>query len=151
MYSSGGQYSLAIGSDGLFKGDYDIGTLPIGGGNGTGKFTYIVSPLDAIKACAQSHGALVQYITNNDAIASGGTLSLAPIPLEVCIVFIRSWAGECDDRTTLVADWNSTFVVEQVAATCSNTVVVLCGASPNILTWADNPDATAIIVTHLPG
>jgi beta-glucosidase len=145
-----GPYSLVIGSDGRFKGDYDIGTLPVGGGSGTGRFTYIVSPLDAIKTRAQSYGAMVQYVTNNDAIASRG-LPLAPMPLEVCIVFLKSWASEGDDRATLVAGWNSTIVVKQVAATCPNTVVVLHGAAPNVLPWADNPNITAILAAHLPG
>ncbi|CAE7003005.1 HTH Tnp Tc5 domain containing protein [Pyrenophora teres f. teres] len=50
-----GQYSLVIGSDGTFQGDYDIGTLSVGGGSGTGRFTSIVSPLEAIKSRAQSY------------------------------------------------------------------------------------------------
>jgi beta-glucosidase len=44
-----GQYTLAI-SSGLASGDYDIGTLAAGGGSGTGRFTYVIPPLDAIKA-----------------------------------------------------------------------------------------------------
>jgi beta-glucosidase len=146
-----GQYSLVVDSHGSFKGDYDIGTLAVGGGSGTGRFTYIVSPLEAIKTRAQSYGALVQYITNNDAIVSGSLLSLAPLPTEVCIVFLKSWASEGDDRTTLIAGWNSTLVVQQVALTCPRTIVVLHGAAPNVLPWADNPNVTAIIAAHLPG
>jgi beta-glucosidase len=145
-----GHYSLVIGSDGQFKGNYNIGTLPVGGGSGTGRFTYIVSPLDAIMTRAQSYGALVQYVTNNDVIASGG-LSLAPIPLEVCVVFLKSWASEGEDRATLVAGWNSTVVVKQVAAMCPNTIVVLHGAAPNVMPWANNPNITAILAAHLPG
>lgn len=43
-----GQYTLSL-SDGLSSGDYDIGTLPVGGGSGTGRYTYVIPPLDAIK------------------------------------------------------------------------------------------------------
>ncbi|KAJ4376087.1 hypothetical protein N0V83_001368 [Neocucurbitaria cava] len=146
-----GQYSLTLVGTGLANGDYDIGTLAVGGGSGTGRFTYVVPPLDAIKSRAQSYGALVQYITNNDVIANGGFSSLAPLPLDVCVVFLKSWATEGFDRTTLIAEWNSTVVVEATAAICPNTIVVLHGSSPNVLPWADNPNVTAILAAHMPG
>ncbi|KAL1592675.1 hypothetical protein SLS60_011091 [Paraconiothyrium brasiliense] len=145
-----GQYSLSI-SSGLASGDYDIGTLAAGGGSGTGRFTYVIPPLDAIKARGQSYGALVQYITDNSAVTAGGLSSLSPTPLDACIVFLKSWASEGDDRTTLIAEWNSTAVVEAVASTCANTIVVLHGASPNVLPWKDNVNVTAILAAHFPG
>ncbi|KAH7073707.1 glycoside hydrolase superfamily [Paraphoma chrysanthemicola] len=147
-----GQYSLAISSDTvLADGNYDIGTLAVGGGSGTGRFTYVVSPLDAIKARAQSYGGLVEYITSNQFIVGGGIALLAPVPPDVCLVFLKSWASEGADRTTLTAEWNSTLVVEKVTAVCPNTVVVLHGASPNILPWANNRNVTAILAAHMPG
>lgn len=145
-----GQYTLSI-SSGLASGDYDIGTLAVGGGSGTGRFTYVVPPLDAIKARGQSYGAIVQYMTSNFAIANGGLSSLAPAPPDVCIVFLKSWASEGADRTTLIAEWNSTVVVEKTAAVCPNTVVVFHGASPNTIPWKDNANVTAILVAHMPG
>jgi beta-glucosidase len=148
---SHGLYSLKISSDGRFLGDYDIGTLPVGGGSGTGRFASIVSPLDAVKSRAQSYGALVQYITDNNEIIGGGLLSLAPVPMDVCLVFLKTWASEADDRTTLLAGWNSTSTVESVAAMCPRTVVVLHGGAPNILPWADHPNVTAILAAHFPG
>ncbi|KAF1847769.1 glycoside hydrolase family 3 protein [Cucurbitaria berberidis CBS 394.84] len=138
-------------TQGFANDNYDIGTLAVGGGSGTGRFTYVVSPLDAIKSRAQSYGALVQYITDNKAIANKGLSSLAPTPLDVCIVFLKSWASEGDDRTTLIAEWNSTVVVETTAASCPNTIVVLHGAAPNVLPWANNPNVTAILAGHMPG
>jgi beta-glucosidase len=146
-----GQYSLVVSDNGHFEGDYNMGTLPVGGGSGTGRFTYVVSPLDAIKRRARSYGSIVQYITDNEAITSGGLSSLAPLPLDVCIVFLKSWASEGDDRTTLIAAWNSTRVVESVAMACPNTVVVLHGAAPNTLPWVNNPNVTAVLAAHLPG
>lgn len=69
-------------TDGLyFGGDPDMlnigfkyGVLPVGGGSGTGRFSYVVPPLDAIKAKAASQGnnALVQYVLNNTLITDGG-------------------------------------------------------------------------------
>ncbi|KAF2844281.1 glycoside hydrolase family 3 protein [Plenodomus tracheiphilus IPT5] len=146
-----GEYSLVLVDGGFANGDYDIGTLAVGGGSGTGRFTSVISPLSAIKLRAQTYGAHVQYITNNDAIIQGMLSSLAPLPLDVCLVFLKSWVSEGDDRTTLIADWNSTMVVERTAALCPNTVVVLHGAAPNVLPWVDNPNVTAILAAHMPG
>lgn len=71
-------------TDGLyFGGDpdltnigYQYGVLPVGGGSGTGRFTYVVPPLDAIKAQAaqQNNNALVQYVLNNTLITNAGGL-----------------------------------------------------------------------------
>ncbi|KAH8732225.1 avenacinase [Phaeosphaeriaceae sp. PMI808] len=148
---SNGQYSLTLAGTTLANGDYDIGTLPVGGGSGTGRYTYVIPPLDAIKTRARSYRGDVQYITDNFAIANGGLFSLAPLPVDVCIVFLKSWATEGFDRTTLIAEWNSTVVVEKVTAICNNTVVVLHGASPNTLPWRNNPNVTAILAAHMPG
>ena len=146
-----GQYSLATIGLNLMDGDYDIGTLAVGGGSGTGRFSCVVSPLEAIKSRGQSQGAIVQYITDNGYIVGGGLASLGPAPPEVCIVFLKSWASEGDDRTTLIAEWNSTAVVDRTIAVCNNTVVVLHGAAPNTMPWRDNPNVTAILVAHMPG
>jgi beta-glucosidase len=135
----------------LMDGDYDVGTLAVGGGSGTGRFSYVVSPLEAIKARGQSQGAVVQYITDNEYIVGGGLASLGPAPPEVCIVFLKSWASEGDDRTTLIAEWNSTSVVDRTTAVCNNTVVVLHGAAPNTMPWRNNPNVTAILAAHMPG
>jgi beta-glucosidase len=145
-----GQYSLNIGA-GLSSGDYDIGTLPVGGGSGTGRFTYVVSPLEAIKARGQAYGALVQYITDNTLVAGGALASLQPSPPDVCMVFLKSWASEGEDRVSLLAEWNSTVVVENTAKVCPNTVVVLHGAAPNVMPWRNNENVTAIVVAHMPG
>jgi beta-glucosidase len=146
-----GQYSLATMGLNLVDGYYDIGTLAVRGGSGTGRFAYVVSPLEAIKARGQSHRAIVQYITDNEYIVQGGLASLGPAPPKVCIVFIKLWASEGDDRSTLIAEWNSTAVVEQTTAICNNTVVVLHGAAPNTMPWRNNPNITAILAAHMPG
>lgn len=146
-----GQYTLSLAGGSISAGDYDIGTLPVGGGSGTGRFTYVISPLEAIKAKVQSYRGLTQYITNNDAVAQAGLSSLAPLPLDACIVFLKTWATEGDDRSSLLAEWNSTRVVEQVTKSCNNTVVVLHGAAPNTMPWRNNPNVTAIVVAHMPG
>jgi hypothetical protein len=104
-----GQYSLRIPNGGPANGDYDIGTMPVGGGSGTGRFTYVVAPLEAIKARGQAYGALVQYVTDNKAIAAGGLAVLQPSPPDVCVLFLKSWADEGEDRVSLIAEWVRSF------------------------------------------
>ncbi|KAJ3962880.1 hypothetical protein N0V92_000316 [Colletotrichum tropicale] len=138
-------------ADGLvFGAGFEIGTLSIGGGSGTGRHTYLVSPLEAIKAHACESGARVQYILNNKILAAGDFSSLYPIP-DVCLVFLNTFASEGYDRTDIEADWNSRLVVENVARRCPNTVVVTHSAGINNLPWANNPNVTAILAAHLPG
>lgn len=48
--------------------NYEYGVLATGGGSGSGLFTYIVSPLEAIKQKADFKKNLVQYVLNNSAI-----------------------------------------------------------------------------------
>ncbi|KAK6396355.1 hypothetical protein LTR65_009439 [Meristemomyces frigidus] len=148
--------------DGLyFDGDADFtnigfqyGVLPVGGGSGTGRFSYVVSPLEAIKAKAaqQGNGALVQYVLNNTLITDTSGFSIVqPSPPDVCLVFLKTWATEGYDRPSLLVDWNGTAVVETVAASCPNTIVITNSGGLNILPFASNPNVTAIIAAHYPG
>ncbi|PVH78843.1 glycoside hydrolase family 3 protein [Cadophora sp. DSE1049] len=144
---------LSAGLDNALKDDQTgtlLGTLDIGGGSGSGKHTTIISPLDAIKARAQKIGARVSYILDNAILAANDLHSIYPTP-EVCIVFLKTYASEGYDRTTLEADWNSTSVVKNIAARCPNTVVITHSAGINTMPWASNPNVKAIIAAHLPG
>ncbi|KAG5657321.1 hypothetical protein KAF25_005885, partial [Fusarium avenaceum] len=129
---------------------FQIGTLDIGGGSGTGRNTYLISPWEAIMAKAKQIDARVQYVFNNEVLAADDFRSIYPIP-DVCLVFLNTFASEDWDRTEFEADWNSTLVVENVARRCSNTVVVTHSAGINTLPWAKNPNVTAILAAHLPG
>lgn len=128
------------------------------GGSGAARLSYLVPPLDAIKARAAQDGTLVQYLLNNTMITSptrprnrpDGLAYIVPVP-EVCLVFLKTWASEGVDRFSLEADWNSTGVVNSVAAYCNNTVVITHSAGLNVLPWASNPNVTAILAAHLPG
>ncbi|TFK45955.1 putative beta-glucosidase G [Heliocybe sulcata] len=135
-----------------FSGNYAYGTLPMGGGSGTGRLTYIVPPLDAIKARAKIDGSLVQYILNNT-MASTDLSSLYPPAqeLDVCLVFLKTWATENYDRSSLDVDWDGNTLVEAIAASCNNTVVVTHSAGVNVLPFASHPNVTAIFAAHYPG
>ncbi len=68
---------LYFGSDpDLQNIGYDFGVLPVGGGSGTARMTYVVSPLEAIKTKVASYDnkALVQYVLNNTLVIDSGGL-----------------------------------------------------------------------------
>jgi beta-glucosidase len=134
---------------------FEFGTLAVGGGSGAAHFTYLISPLEAIKTRAVKDGALVEAWLNNTLVLSRDANSWAttPAPNEphVCLVFLKGWAREAVDRESLSLDWRGDELVEAVAATCNNTVVVTHSAGINILPWADHPNVTAILAAHYPG
>ncbi|KAF9764196.1 hypothetical protein IL306_002870 [Fusarium sp. DS 682] len=128
----------------------DIGTLISGGGSGSGRPSYVVSPLDAFKTYAKENDKRLQYVTNNTAILSSMP-GLYPWP-EVCIVFLKSFATEGFDRKTLVADDKSVQVVNSIASRCPRrTIVVTHSGGPDIMPWATNPNVSAIVAAHYPG
>ena len=129
---------------------FEFGTLDVGGGSGSGRHTTIVSPLEAIKARAMLSGARVQYLTSNRIIAANDLTSIYPSP-DVCLVFLKTFSQEGYDRLSFEADWNSTLVVNNIAASCSNTVVITHSAGVNTMPWATNPNVTAILAAHYPG
>jgi beta-glucosidase len=97
LYSAGGGATNEFG--------YEYGVLAVGGGSGTGRLSYVVPPLDAIKAKVASYNskALVQYVLNNtQVIEAGGLSTVYPKPPDVCLVFLKTWATEGADRTSLL-------------------------------------------------
>jgi len=132
--------------------NFEYGTLSVGGGSGTGRLSYLVTPLEAIKTQAKSDGALVQQFLNNTLIATSDISTLVnPTPPDVCLVFLKTWAEEGEDRLSLDTDWNGNGVVESVASYCNNTVVITHSSGINNLPWTDHPNVTAILAAHYPG
>jgi beta-glucosidase len=137
----------------LNQNNFEYGTLAAGGGSGTGQFTYLVTPLQAIQARVAEDKGITQYWLNNTLIANANIASLL-IPRgqpDVCIVMLKTWAEEGADRAHLSTDWNGNGVVESVAAVCNNTVVVTHSSGINTLPWSDHPNVTAILAAHFPG
>lgn len=133
-------------------GDYFFGTQYVGGGSGTGRATYISTPLDAINTRAKQDKTLVQFVLNNTDVVDSEMPSLwIPGQPDVCLVFVKSYAEEGADRTTLELDWAGSDMVESVAKYCNNTVVVSHSSGINVLPFADNPNVTAILAAHYPG
>ncbi|KAJ6007091.1 hypothetical protein N7499_000755 [Penicillium canescens] len=130
---------------------FEYGTLGSGGGSGTGRFTYLVSPLDAVKTRAKEDNSLVQYWLNNTHIATSTVSSFWPSTPDVCLVFLKTWAEEGADREHLSIDYEGNDVVESVAKSCNNTIVVTHSSGINVLPFASNPNVTAILAAHYPG
>jgi beta-glucosidase len=129
-----------------------FGNLAAGGGSGTGRFTYLVSPLEAIKSRAKMDNALVQYFLNNTQIATENVTDLwVPETPDACLVFLKTWAEEGADRESLSVDYNGEAVVESVAKSCNNTIVITHSSGINVLPFASHPNVTAIVAAHYPG
>ncbi|KAG9517670.1 glycoside hydrolase family 3 protein, partial [Aureobasidium melanogenum] len=145
-----GLYSLSL----VGNGDYEYGHLPVGGGSGTGRLTYLSTPLDALKTRTKQDGTLLQWNMNNtlltDPTPGAAFGAIFPHP-DTCIVLIKTWAAEGTDKVNLLPDWNGTAVVKSVAAYCNNTIVVTHTSGPIIMPWADHPNVTAILAAHFPG
>jgi beta-glucosidase len=134
------------------QADFEFGVLAAGGGSGTGRLTYLVTPLEAIKARAAQDGALVQQWLNNTLVINSEVTSLwVPSPPDVCLVFLKTWAQEAIDRQHLSVDWDGNKVVESVARACGNTIVVTHSSGINTMPFADHPNVTAILAAHYPG
>ncbi|KAL0933949.1 beta-glucosidase 2 [Colletotrichum truncatum] len=128
----------------------NTGTMIIGGGSGSGRASYIVSPLRAIEAKAAETGAEVLYITNNDVLARNDFRGVYPPP-EICVVFQQTFASESFDRTSFELDGNSTAVITNVADFCGNTIVVTHSGGVNTMPWANHTKIGAILAAHYPG
>ncbi|KAL1962272.1 hypothetical protein VTN77DRAFT_9862 [Rasamsonia byssochlamydoides] len=137
----------------LSGGPYDPanenGPQAIGGGSGAGRFTYLISPLEEIKR--RNPSALVEYVTDNT-LLSETISSIYPEP-DVCLVFLKSYATEGVDRTSLLCDYISSGVVNTVTSSgaCPNTIVITNSPGANLFPWADNENVTGIIAGHYPG
>ncbi|EMD64788.1 glycoside hydrolase family 3 protein [Bipolaris sorokiniana ND90Pr] len=137
----------------LNQQNYEYGAIFAGGGSGTGQNTYVITPLTAIQQRVREDRGIVQYFLNNTHIINNNVSTLV-IPRDVpdvCIVMLKTWAEEGDDRYHLGSDWNGDKVVESVASFCNNTVVVTHSSGINTLPWSDHPNVTAILAAHFPG
>jgi beta-glucosidase len=129
----------------------DIGVLTIDGCAGTGRNSYAVSSLEAIKEQAKQSSATIQYNGDNDIIAANDFRGIYP-RLDVCLVFVKPWAAETYDRSSFELSFNSTLLVSNVAKLRqSQTIVITNSGGTNSMPWSNNPDVTAILATHYPG
>jgi len=137
--------------DGVINEPYDYqvaynGTLTVGGGSGANSGPYLSAPLDALQQRAYEDNTVVMWDTTNDPSMMG--LMEAS---DACLVFINAFASEGVDRSG-ADDEYSDDLVNRVAATCSNTIVIIHNAGIRLVDrFVDNPNVTAIVFAHLPG
>ncbi|EXL45604.1 hypothetical protein FOCG_12981 [Fusarium oxysporum f. sp. radicis-lycopersici 26381] len=129
---------------------YKVGTLDQGGGSGIVRHTELIAPLDAIRERVRKQSGRVQVLLEHKDIIDGKFRSIYPIP-DVCLVFLKAFAAEGQDRESLDLDWNATKVVESVASLCCNTVVIVNGPGIVLMPWANNENVTAILSAQYPG
>jgi beta-glucosidase len=120
------------------------GTLIVGGGSGSNDPPYISTPYDAIQARSYQDGTGIFFdftSVNPSVVASS----------DACLVFINEFSSEVWDRPGL-ADADSDTLVNNVAASCNNTIVVIHNAGIRLVdSWINNVNVTAVILAHLPG
>lgn len=122
------------------------GTLSVGGGSGANTGPYLSAPLDALQQRAYEDNTVVMWDTMNNPSFMG--LMEAS---DACLVFINAFATEGLDRSGAHDDYSDE-LVNKVAKTCSNTIVVIHNAGTRLVDqFAENPNVTAIVFAHLPG
>ncbi|KAF7596625.1 hypothetical protein BBP40_000547 [Aspergillus hancockii] len=135
----GGGYEVNFGWNTL------NGTLVTGGGSGGSTPPYVVSPFQALQErIYRSRGTLRwNFYSENP--------TPAYVNSDVCLVFINAYASEAFDRTSLT-DKFSDNLVRNVAANCTNTVVIIHSTGIRTVdAWINHPNVTAVLFAGLPG
>lgn len=123
------------------------GTLVTGGGSGGSTPPYVVSPFQAIqeRMTAQNPPGMLRWDFYS------GNPSPAYVNADACLVFINAYASESFDRVILTDEFSDD-LVNNVAANCSNTIVVLHSTGIRLVeAWIDNPNVTAVLFAGVPG
>lgn len=122
------------------------GTLSVGGGSGANNGPYLSAPLDALQQRAYEDNTVLFW----DSTVSSRYRGLME-GSDACLVFINAFAIENMDRPGIREDY-SDGLVEQVASTCANTIVIIHNAGTRLVDrFADHENVTAIVFAHLPG
>ncbi|KAK8026829.1 glycosyl hydrolase family 3 N terminal domain-containing protein [Apiospora marii] len=134
----GGGYEVNFGWE-TFKG-----TLVTGGGSGSSAPAYVVAPFDAIR----------DRVVRDRGILRWDFESVNPTPYvnaDACLVFLNAYASESFDRTSLTDEFSDR-LVQNTAANCSNTIVVIHSTGIRTVdAWIDHPNVTAVLYAGLPG
>lgn len=147
LWSSGVEPYIDIPSSGSTTPLEQIafnGTMISGGGSGANAPAYISAPFDALQEQIYQDDTSIywDFISGNPEVDSSS---------DACLVFINAFATEGYDRPGLHDDFSDGLVLN-VAANCSNTIVIIHNAGLRLVDqWIDHPNVTALIFAHLPG
>lgn len=129
--------------------DYPVafnGTLNVGGGSGANTGPYLSAPLDALQQRAYEDGSVVMW----DTTGTPGSMGSVEIS-DACLVFINAFATEGLDPASAY-DHYLDALVNKVAKTCPNTIVVIHNAGTRLVDqFVNNDNVTAVVFAHLPG
>ena len=123
------------------------GTMITGGGSGGSTPPYVISPFQAIqdRVISQTPPGNLRWDFYSE------NPSPAYVNAEACLVFINSYASESFDRVNLTDEFSDN-LVNNVAANCTNTIVIVHSAGIRLVeAWIDNPNVTAVLFAGLPG
>ncbi|KAK7005807.1 beta-glucosidase [Favolaschia claudopus] len=135
------------------------GTLAMGWGSGTANFPYLIDPLAAITQHIQSINPTVVIEGVLDDYNLKAQSSVAAVS-DTCLVFVNADSGEgyltvdgnAGDRNNLTLWANGEKLIQNVAASCPNTIVVQHVVGPVLVeSWIDNPNVTAVLHAGIPG
>lgn len=132
------------------------GTMSIGWGSGSNSLQFIIPPITAITSFVGSSATITSSLSNN--LNDGVNAARAK---NVAFVFVNAMSGELGfydvvvgnmgDRNDLNLWWSGGSLVEQVAAVCNNTIVIVHSVGPVYMPWSTHPNVTAIIYAGAPG
>jgi beta-glucosidase len=120
------------------------GTMISGGGSGANQPAYLSSPFEALSLRAYEDGSSLwwDFQSGNPQVDQSS---------DACIVVGNAYATEGWDRLGLHDDFTDALITN-VAAQCSNTIVVFHNAGVRLVDqFIDNPNVTALLFAHLPG
>lgn len=120
------------------------GTLISGGGSGANQPAYVSSPYEALSQRAYDDDSSLwwDFHSGNPQVDQSS---------DACIVIGNAYASESWDRVGLHDDYTDALITN-VAANCSNTIVVFHNAGVRLVDqFIDHPNVTALIFAHLPG
>lgn len=120
------------------------GTIITGGGSGANNPPYISSPFDALTVRAQQDYTALYWDFESTNPAVDPTS-------DACIVDVNTFASEGWDRPNVHDDYTDSIILN-VAANCSNTIVIVQNAGVRLVDqWINHPNVTALVFAHLPG
>ncbi|KAJ7183523.1 glycoside hydrolase family 3 protein [Mycena filopes] len=133
------------------------GTVTIGWGSGSNSLLFTVPPITALNSTFTAAGAVVATSLTNDLTAGPKAAKGA----DVAIVLVNAMSGELGlyqsvdgnegDRNDLELWFDGSTLVQNVAAACNNTIVVVHSVGPVHMPWTTHPNISAIIYAGVPG
>ncbi|KAI9258827.1 glycoside hydrolase superfamily [Phascolomyces articulosus] len=126
----------------------DKGTLIQGGGSGASNVPYIVSPLEGITNRAKELSIEVVSSISDGKIAKATSIAKTA---DVTFVFAKKYSAEMSDHSNLKADNNVDKLIQAVANTNKNTIVVIHSGNAVMMPWESHPNITGILWPGLPG